>query len=241
MKNFKFGREFQQLESRIESLETHFNGHNGHNGNERYQHAGVSVATDLAAGVPTHSKPQHWRAEKAMQLPPLFYQVLGLHDRSMQFDIMPESKTWTCQPEPLILYVIWNDGRTDEFYRLQNQTFSIMKITDPNTGHIDCTATYAARLVASGKAKSHHFPAQFQGVNGSQVNSPDYYPLSVFNITLRNAGQAPLYYFSSRGYYINTCQDNYDFVVSTQFTAGLYDLVAGATWEITGVQTVDHC
>lgn len=244
MKNFKFGREFQTLEARIENLESIFNGHNGHNGNnghERHRHAGVSVTTDLAAGVPTHSKPQLWRAEQAMQLPPVLYRVLGLPEHQIQFDIMPESKTWTCQPEPLILYVNWFAGGTDEFYRLQNQTFSIMRITDPNTGHIDCTATYAARLVASGKAKSHHFPAQYQGINGSPVTSPDYHPLSNFNIALRNAGQAPLYYFSSRGYYIDTCQDNYDFVVSTQFTAGLYDLVAGATWEITGVQTVDHC
>jgi len=238
MKNFEFGREFQQLESRIESLEAHLNGHNGHNGHERYRHAGVSEKTDVAAGVLTNSKPQFWRAEQPMQLPPLFYRVLGMPERSMQFDIMPESKTWMCQPEPLVLTVNWFAGGSDVFYQLQDQTFSIMRITDPNTGHIDCSATYAARLVASGKAKSHYF-APTGDPNYQQ--DPGYYTLSQFKITLRNAQGAPLTSYTSRGYYINSCQDNYDFIQSWPFSAGIYDLINGATWEIIGAQTVDHC
>lgn len=237
MSEYKIGRDFQVLRSRIEHLESVCCKHSL-DGKKR--HDGISVAHDISAGVARHHEPLLWKPDKPMQLPPFLYGLFGVPERLLQFDLRPESKTWTCHPEPLILYINWNAGGSDEFYRLQNQVFSVIRITEPNSGHISCTAMYSARLVASGRAKSHYFPPKFQGVDGSPANSPGYSPLSNFRITLRNAQGAFLGLYVTPGYSIS-CQDNYDFVHTWDFNAGLYDLVAGATWEVTGVQTVDRC
>ena len=49
--------------------------------------------------------------------------VIGLPP-TLKFDLS-ESQTWQCHPEPLILYVNWAAGGSDEFYRFQDQLFSL--------------------------------------------------------------------------------------------------------------------
>jgi hypothetical protein len=223
MNEYEIGRDFQVLRSRIERLESVFGEHSL---DARIQHSGISAKCDVSAGVVRDREPLLWKPKKEMQLPPFLHGLLGVPEGLTKFDLIPESKTWTsCQPEPNILYVNWNGGGRDEFYRLQNQVFSIVRVTEPNSGHISCTATYSARLVASGRAKSNLFPS---------------FSSSQFEITLRNAQGAPLAQFATSNYTIS-CQDNYAFVYYWDFNAGFYDLVAGATWEVTGAQTVDRC
>lgn len=235
MKKYKLKRELQALQSRIEHLEGVLCNHSS---DESIKHEGICAVHDISAGVALHREPLLWKPEEQMQLPPFLHGILGVPERLIQFDIKPESKTWTCKPDPLILSINWNGGGSDEFYRLQNQVFSIIRITEPNSGHISCTAIYSARLVASGKAKSHYFAPPPPGPYASTTTG--YYPLSQFKITLRSAQGASFGLYATSGYSIS-CQDNYDFVHTWDFNAGLYDLVAGATWEITGTQTVDRC
>lgn len=230
MNEYEIGRDFQVLRSRIEHLESVFCDHSPM---AWMRNSGTYATHDLSAGVLRDREPLLWKPEKKMQFPPFLYGLLGVPERLAQFDIFPESKTWTCQPEPLILYVNWNSGGSDEFYRFQNQVFSIIRVKEPNSGHISCTATYSARLVASGRAKTHYNPP-------TNSFSGGFAGTSQFRITLRSAQGSSLGLYVSPSYVI-FCQDNYEFVHYWDFNAGLYDLVAGATWEVTGAQTVDRC
>jgi hypothetical protein len=102
---------------------------------------------------------------------------------------------------------------------LVGQTFTILKATDPNTGIVSASATYEANLIASGKANNI-------------VHNDD--GALYFNITLRNAQGGPL--GSADPYPRNivwvSCRDNLDFTIGGPFDAGIYELVAGATWGI---------
>jgi hypothetical protein len=129
------------------------------------------------------------------------------------------SQTWTCNPEPLIITVIWDAGGGDEWFRLVGQTFTIVKATDPNTGIVSAAATYEANLISSGKATN----------TSTNEDGPLY-----FDITLRNAQGGPLAYPSAP--YGNRvwagCRDNVDLTLGGPFNPALYELVTGATWDI---------
>src|SRR5579885_3274908 len=137
MNEYEIGRDVQILRASIERLERVCDGHSPEASG---RHQGVSAPHAESAGVARHHAPLHWKPEKAMQLPPFLYPLLGVPERLRQFDLMPESKTWICQPEPLVLFVNWFAGGSDEFYRLQNQVFSVIRLIEPNSGHISCTA-----------------------------------------------------------------------------------------------------
>jgi|GEM_PF-3066650 len=233
MNEFELGRDFQDLKSRVEYLESAFCDYSF----DPKRHDGISAMHYVSAGVQQNEEPVFWKPKKAMKLPVFMEGLLRVPKRLTQFDIMPESKTWSCHPEPLILSINWNSGGSDEFYRLQDQVFSIIRITEPNSGHISCTAIYSSRLVASGKAKSHYFPPTG---NPNYQMDPGYFPLSYFKITLRSAQGGTLGSYTSPGYTIS-CQDNHDFTHIWDINAGIFDLIAGATWEVLGVQTVDRC
>jgi hypothetical protein len=230
MGEYEVGRDLQELRSRIERLESGCPdcrerspgygdaSHPGarHPGGHRL--SGL-VHHSVEAGVHPEKKPIAWKADKAIKLPPFLSGMFG-HGANVRYDAA-QSQTWSCQPEPLILSVSWDAGGTDEYYRLTNQVFSILRVLDPNTGITTATAIYSAQLIASGRAKN-------------SWNAPPHY----FNGTLRNAGGAALAFFGDH-YWIN-CQDNYPFNIMGNFPPALYDLVAGATWNITGSR-VDHC
>lgn len=230
MSDYELGRDLQELRSRLERLE-HGCDCQGYHGRPhespwqlgrpgRYAEAAGLAAHSPEVGIDIERKPVLWKADKAFKMPPVFSGVLG-YGPNLQFNAA-QSQTWSCQPEPLILYVNWDGGGTDEFYRLSNQVFSIMRVLDPNTGVTTATAIYSAQLIASGRGKFHY------------VN----YPPPAFNGTLRNAGGAALGYF---GTYISVnCQDNRPFNIMQNFAPGLYDLVAGATWQIIGGR-IDRC
>lgn len=134
--------------------------------------------------------------------------------------------------------ISWAAGGTDEFYRFQDQVFSVFRLTDPNTNQVSCSAIYSAQLVASGRAKSHYVPPPGQ----FDPNVPDakYGPKSMLQINLRSAQGGFLDGNSSNENSID-CHDNYVFVVTWEFKPALVDLVAGATWGVSGLQTVARC
>jgi hypothetical protein len=238
MNKYEIGRDFQMLRSRIERLESVFGEHSP---DARMRHVGISVPHDRSAGVAQHREPLLWKPEKQMLLPPFLHGLLGVPERvakpDLLFDVLPESKTWTCQPEPLILYINWDAGGSDEFYRFQDQSFSIIRITEPNSGHISCTANYTARLVASGKAKTYFYHPPVTPYVG---DAGFYTTSSQFKIILRGAQGSVLGSFTSPSYHIE-CHDNYWFIQNWDINAGIYDLVTGATWEVTGAQSVSRC
>ena len=136
-----------------------------------------------------------------------------------------ESQTWGCVPEPLILYVNWSNGSSDEYCRFANQSFSLMKFTDPNSGVTTAQYNYSAQLIASGKG---HYA----------WNSA---PLG-FALQIRDGGGGVLLTGGglSSDFWVN-CNDDKPYIYGTVFNPGLYDLIKGATWQITGWQSVDHC
>jgi hypothetical protein len=244
MNEYELGRDIQILRSRIEQLESHLSPE------VRARHSGTSAIHEVSAGVTPHREPLHWKPDKAMQWPPFLSRFLRVSERlvaqpNLLFDVLPESKTWTCQPEPLILYVSWYAGGSDEFYRFQEQSFSIVRITEPNSGQVSCTATYSARLVASGKAKTYFhppIPSSSRPGYAGDPGSPGWFTTSSqFKIVLRGANGSIIGAPSLSNPYHIDCHDNYWFVQDWDINAGLFDLVTGATWEVIGAQDVDRC
>jgi hypothetical protein len=244
MNEYEIGRDIQILRSRLERLESQ------PSPEARGRHSGTSGIHATSAGVAPNREPHHWKPDKAVQWPPFLSRFLRVSERllpqpNLLFDVQPESKTWACQPEPLILYVNWFAGGSDEFYRFQEQSFSIVRITEPNSGHVSCTATYSARLVASGKAKTHFHPPIPPTGNPAYAQgsgSPGWFTTSSqFKIVLRGAGGSIIGAPSLSNPYHIDCQDNFWFVQDWDINAGLFDLVTGATWEVIGAQDIDHC
>ena len=150
MNEHEIGREVQELGSRLERIEASlrvkpgYGGVNGDRGSSRYHKSSGGVA---------EKKPVEWKLKKGDPLPPLLSSLMRLpHLPVSKFDDPPQSKTWSASPEPLILIVNWSGGGSDEFFRLVNQTFSVTKWTDPNTGVESAVETYAATRIASGRA-----------------------------------------------------------------------------------------
>src|SRR5215467_1688700 len=144
---YEIGRDLQELRARVERLESELGGSRDRS---RVRPSGVAEAQRTAAGVEPQKAPLVWKLHKDAELPAFVHGMLGLRP-GLKLDAA-QSKTWLCHPEPLILSVSWSDGGSDEFYRLKDQTFSIVRVTDPNTGVTTATASYDARLIASGKA-----------------------------------------------------------------------------------------
>jgi hypothetical protein len=228
MSKYELGRDLQELRSRLDRLEQDC-GHYHEKPDQspwRPEHPGLygkpagSVVHSPEMGIDIEKKPVLWKADKAFKMPPLFAGLLG-YGPQLMFDAV-QSKTWSCTPEPLILYVNWTAGGTDELYRLVNQVFSVYRVMDPNTGVSTGSVVYSAQLIASGRGKFHYY------------NVPPPY----FNGTLRNAGGAALGFFG--GYIDFNCQDNKPFNVFGKFAPGLYDIINGGTWYMTG-GNVDRC
>jgi hypothetical protein len=230
MNEYKIERDLQVLQSRIERLECACDNQSPE---VQERHAGISTPCAVPAGVGYHHEPLHWKPEVAMQLPPILSRLLGVPERIAQFDVHPESKTWK-EMRPLVLSVTWDTGGSDEFYRFQEvQMFSITRITEPNSGYISCWASYSAQLVAKPHIASKLF---FEaGMGGAGVFE------SQLNIRMLGAQGQPLASLQSKPYHITCNQLDEPFFESWDFNPGLYDLVAGATWGVTGVQYVKRC
>jgi len=225
MNTYSIGRDYERLSCRLERLEASI----GLAPNQTArQPAGLSQSLDKHLAIGTHHEPHHWRPEKAVRLPSFLYQAMGFPHGV--FDLVPESVTWSCTPDPLILFVNWSNGGQDEFYRLQGQSFSKIRAINPNTGQVTCSVNYTAQLVASGKGHSQmHY-----GSDGVYRYS------STFVVALRNASGGSLGVFTSPPYSI-LCNDNYLFFQTWNIDPGLYDFITGATWQIEGAQQIDGC
>jgi hypothetical protein len=214
MSEYEIGRDLQALRSRVELLES--------GGQGRRQTAGTSEGHRAAAGLDAQKKPIVWKQTKGVLPPPFMHNLLRL-PHGIQAD-SAESQTWGCVPEPLILYVNWAGGATDEYCRFVNQSFSLMRFTNPNNGVTTAQYNYSAQLIASGKAH----------------NTWDASPLS-FSVQLRDGGGGVVLYGGLGSNFWVSCNDNLIYGWGAEFNPGLYDLIKGATWQITGWQSVDHC
>ena len=211
MSEYEIGRDLQDLRSRMEALEGGARGHGAHR-----LTTGQMERFHFAPGLDAQKAPVVWKQHKDAHLPPYYNRLLGFPP-TLKLDAAV-SQTWTCTAELLIITVVWSGGGTDEWFRLTGQTFTIVKATDPNTGIVNAAATYEARLISSGKAS-----------NTNQQWGPLY-----FNITLRNAQGGPLAYPGPpQGNIVWAgCHDNTDVTIGGSFKPALYDIVAGATWDI---------
>ena len=220
MNEYEIGRDYQELRTRVESLEKC---------NEQGMRSTSAVQGRTPDRVPAtidrKVAPLLWKAAKKTSLPPFVNRSLGLPS-THEFDVQPESKSWPAK-DPLLLFITWAAGGQDEFYRYENQMCSIFKFTDPNTGAVTANATYSAQLRASGKATSHFFYRV--GYNTSSLV-----------LTLHDASGGPLMTFQTQQYSIS-CDTNYAINEYWSFNAGLYDLVAFPTWGVAGPQAVDRC
>ena len=221
MSEYLIGRDVQELRSRIERCEAAFSG--GHGAGRRFE-AG-RARHDLRSGIDHEKKPILWKSKKSSELPLFFYPLLGLFPQT-HFDLQPKSKTWACVPEPMTIQVIWDTGAIEDHVQFSNQVFSLIKVSDPNTGITTATAIYSATMTSkSGQS------IDYAGGNlGPGPVVPPYYVGPYFPITLRNAGGAGL-----SNYYQNfsvACGASIPVNFSKDFPAGLYDLVTGATWQL---------
>jgi hypothetical protein len=218
MNEYEIGRDYQELRARVESLEKC---------NEQGMRSRSAVQgrtpDRVPAAIDRKEAPLLWKAAKKTSFPPFVNRSLGLPS-THEFDDQPESKSWVAK-DPLLLFITWAAGGRDEFYRYENQMFSIFKFTDPNTGIVIANATYSAQLRASGKAKS------------ASTGYPNW---SVLVLMLHDASGGPLMTFETQRYTIS-CDDNYAINEYWPFNAGLYDLVAFPTWGVGGAQSVDRC
>lgn len=219
MSEYEIGRDLQELRWRVERLEAVPPG--------RLRAVGGSEVHRTLAGIDSQKAPIAWKQHKDVQLPPFVHSIFGL-PHPIHADAA-QSKTWGCSPEPLILFVNWDGGGTDEYYRFTGQSFSLIRFTDPNTGTTTATATYSAQLIASGKAQRG--PSYVAGGGPGKL---------AFDVYVRNAAGGVLFNFASQPIWVD-CHTNIPWLFTYQFNPGLYDLVAGATWQILGSQRVDHC
>jgi hypothetical protein len=216
MSRFKVGYEIGTLRCRIEQLERQFSGPNDAERRPEPAEAAGRVEP-LAAGIDFSMEPIRWEPTGENGFPPFLLNLFG-YKPTLQYDIKPESKTWTCVPEPMIGYVHWDAGGIEEHFRMSDQVFTIIRVTDPNTGVVKATAIYSARLTG-GNGRSIDY-----GVHG--------YVGPWFQITLRAAGGAGLFSYASR--FSVWCGKNEMVNLTSDFPPGLFELVTGATWSTTG-------
>jgi hypothetical protein len=225
MNEYEIGRDIQELRSRIERCEAALPRVAQRWDDRQPPDWSGSIIGDLKASVDPERKPILWKLEKGAPFPPFLTTLFGLPPNTA-FKVAPESKTWTCVPEPLIIFVNWDAGGKDEHFRFSDQVFSIIRVTDPNTGITSATAIYSARLTQrSGRSVDYV---------GGNPNPPPYVPASYagpsFHVTLRSGGGAGLFNYYDR--FSVTCGANHMVDFSSDFAPALFDLVTGATWEM---------
>jgi hypothetical protein len=213
------GHDLQELRSRVERLEatlaspacmgTHGTGI-----------AQVGEKYYSAASISADTKPMTWQADEPSRVPPLFKAMLGLPLHAQIASA--QSKSWAVIPEPLIQNVRWDDGRIEEYFRLQNQLVTFTQFTDPTTGMPAAVANYTATVVASGRAK----PA-------TSTTS------MVFVLDLQNAQGGFL--FEIRSPFAIGCYDNRPFAVGGRFYPSLYDIANGFHFYFDGNIRLSHC
>jgi hypothetical protein len=215
MSEYEIGKDIQELRARVTLLENV--------APSRTQAKGVSEGHRAAAGLDPQARPLKWKLTKGV-LPPLFtHGLLGIRP-GLQLDDA-ESQTWTCVPEPLILNLTWASGATDEYCRFVNQSFTLLRYTDPNTHVVTARYSYAAQLVASGKA---HHDGSFAGA------------LS-FAAQIRDGAGGVLFYGGIGSQFWVECNDNRMYGWGYEFNPALYDLIKGVTWQIVGWQSIAPC
>ena len=199
MSEYEIGRDIQELKSRLDRLEAGLPGGQGPHGPRR-------VAAMVHAGV-REKHPILWKQQRGLSLPTFAHGMLGLAPDLKVEDA--ESKTWPGSPDPFIFLV---EGSGDEYFRLVNMLFSVIRY---NNGTV-ATAIFQARLIASGKA----------------TNLAQGCPAEYVSVDMTNDAGAIINSFG-QGFFV-ACDDDRNLVVLKGFEPALYDLVSGANWGFTG-------
>jgi hypothetical protein len=98
MSEYEIGRDLQDLRSRIEALEG-----GGHGHAAQRVAAGRMAEFSVAPGISREKPPVVWKPKKDVHLPPFLNRRLGFPP-GLKLEA-PETQTWTCTPEPLIVTV----------------------------------------------------------------------------------------------------------------------------------------
>jgi hypothetical protein len=214
MSEYEIGRDVQDLRSRVERIESSLRMKPGWAGADD---RGTSISHEISGGT-SDVIPVLWKPKAGEPVPPFLSSLLGvpLARDHLHPDDPPQVKTWKCRPEPFTLMIHWSGGGSDELYKLVHQTFSILKWTDPNSGHVSATFTYAGTVIASGKAKT---------VDANECTM-------AFSLNAIGGG-APIKEFWYFAPLIPSCKDNYPWTFSRSFDPGEFDLVGGASWRFT--------
>ena len=209
MDAYQVGRDIQELRSRVERLEA---------GQPitRDQRDAVGVASTIQASVNRDKRPMLWKHEKAATVPAFVHGLLGLAP-DVRIEAA-ESKTWPGSPDPTIFWVTWSNGSTDEYFRLINPLFSVIRYD--SGGGQKATATYQAQLVAAGKAYSG---------NGSIADLFD-----IERIFVRMTDSMGLIIWNFDDFFTINCNDNKYLIIRRDFPPEFYDNVTGANWSFAG-------
>jgi hypothetical protein len=216
MGEYEIGRDLQELRSRIERLEAPLSAGQGLLSSRSLGR----VAATVQAEVHNQGHPILWKHDAAMSLPAFVHGFLGLAPAPVTFDTA-ESKTWPGSPNPTILFVNWNGGGTDEYFRLNNPVFSLIRYSTP-TEEVGL-ASYQAWLVASGKAR--HDPTVITVSETEQIH-----------INMTNSTGGIIWSYSD--YILVQCNDNRQLLVQQRFPPSLYDIIVGANWYFTGERVI---
>jgi hypothetical protein len=214
MSEYEIGRDLQELKSRVQLLENGIPG--------RGRATGAAEGHRASAGVDPQRPPIAWKQHKDALPPHFTHGVLRL-PHGINAD-SAESQTWSCVPEPLILFVTWAGGGTDEYCRFTNQTFSLIRFTNPNTGITTAQYDYSAQLIASGRAHSTLTAS----------------PLS-FSVQMRDAAGGLILGGGQGSNFWVECGANRAYGFGYEFNPGLYSLIKSATWQIVGWQDTNRC
>jgi hypothetical protein len=217
MSEYEIGRDIQDLRSRLARLEAN-SGIKPDCG--CVEDRGASMVHQASTAV-ADAAPLEWKLEKGARFPPFLLGLLGVPLHSERpFDAPPQSKTWGMATEPWIHTVNWSGGGSDEFFRLVNQSFSVLKWTTPGTGAVNSVATYSGTRIASGRAKT---------ASGSTAN---------FSMNVKTSGGTPLLLYTIPFYV--ACNENDLFIASSRMDPGQFDLVAGASFS-TSYSGIQRC
>jgi hypothetical protein len=225
MSKYELGRDIQELRSRIEYLERSRIGAGSPDVAEDRQSLGrIEVAQH--AGVDPQREAIIWKPDKGVKIPPVLYAFFG-HGPEPQFNIRPETRSWSCVPEPLIINVTWDRGGTEEHCRFVDQVFSIVRFVDPNTHITTANFIYSARLITASGRSIDYAGGSPGGPGGGYV--PPHYVGPSMGFTLRSSSGAGLFSYALN--FSVACHGNLLLNLVHDFPPGLYDLVEGATWQ----------
>jgi hypothetical protein len=201
MSEYEIGRDIQELRSRVERIESSLSMKPGWSGADD---RGKSHKTSVGA---SDAAPALWKPDPGERVSPFLSSLLGV---PFGHEDAPQIKTFKVRPDPMIVHIHWSHGRREEFYKLEHQTFSVVKWTNPNSGRTSESFTYAGHVIASGTAK---------------IGDANQCVLEFSLNAIEGGGPLKEYWYFAP--LITNCKDNFPWTFSRSVDPGEFDLVGG--------------